>query len=189
MQNLIQTEPVQGPAGDWLEKYRLQVQEWGLRALTENAPWLNPQTGSAHLTLAQNRDALGTLLTPGWRSADKQDPFWGGEEVASIRIPVMKEGVDYLIKLHAKPFLADENNYRQRIVISIGGEKFEELVAAKDEFSQIPIVLPAGRLTRPWTRVELEFPDALVPAEIGESTDQRRLGIAVIGLEITPGNP
>jgi len=188
VENLIQAEPIQGPAGDWLEKYRLQVQEWGVRALAENAPWLNPQTGSAHLTLAQNRDVLGTLLTHGWRSADNQEPFWGGEGVASIRIPVAKKGVDYLIKLHAKPFLAGENNHRQRIVISIGGEKLEELVAAEDEFSHIPIVLPAGRLTRPWTRVDLEFPDALVPAEIGESTDQRRLGIAVIGLEITPGN-
>ena len=189
MENLMQTKPVPGPTADWLEKYRLQVHEWAMRALAEEAPWVDPQTGSAHLTRAQDRDALGTLLIHGWRSADSKEPFWGGEGVASIRIPVTREGMDYLIKLHAKPFLAEENNFQQRIIISIDGEKLGELVTDEDEFAHIPIVLSADRLTRPWTRVDLEFPDALVPAEIGQSTDLRRLGIALIGLEITPREP
>ena len=44
-------------------------------------------------------------------------------------------------------------------------------------------------LSTPWTRVKFEFPDALVPAEVGESADQRRLGMAVIGLEINAVDP
>jgi len=50
------------------------------------------------------------------------------------------------------------------------------------------VLLPANHMVSPWTRVDLEFPDALIPAEISESKDRRRLGIALIGLEIEPGN-
>jgi hypothetical protein len=43
-------------------------------------------------------------------------------------------------------------------------------------------------MIQPWTRLDLEFPDALIPADIGESEDRRRLGVALIGLEITPAD-
>jgi hypothetical protein len=119
-------------------------------------------------------------------SEDGRGAFWGGQGKASIRIPVLRSGVEYLIRLLAKPFLAEANNFSQRVVFSIAGEKIGEHQVDQNDFTHIGIMLPADRLVRPWTRVEVEFPDALVPAEIGVSADKRRLGIAVIGLEIVP---
>jgi len=102
----------------------------------------------------------------------------------SIRIPVANTDLDHQLQLIAKPFLAQANEFRQRVIVSIGSETVLELVLDNDRFSNIPIDLPARFLRTPWTRVKFEFPDALVPAEVGESADQRRLGIAVIGMEI-----
>ena len=157
-----------------------------MQALMQDAPWLDPQTGAAVLRLPDNRDIFNSLLTQGWLSDAGGDAFWGGEGVASIRIPVMRTGADYQIKLNAKPFLASANDFRQRVIISIGGEKLQEQVLDRDQFTQIKLTLPANRLVSPWTRITLEFPDALVPAEVGESQDRRRLGLAIIGLEIIP---
>jgi hypothetical protein len=187
MEALIPLEPIPGPAESWLDKYRSQVAEWSKQALLQDAPWLNPETGAAKLNLTDHRTALETLLAQGWLSEDSRGAFWGGEGVASIRIPVARSGVNYQIRLLAKPFLAQANNFRQRVVFSIGGEKIGEQLVNQDDFTQIEIMLPADRLDNPWTRIAVEFPDALVPAEIGVSSDQRRLGIAVIGLDIEPG--
>jgi len=186
MEALVPLEPVPGPAGNWLDEYRSQVAEWSKQALLQDAPWLNPETGAANLNLTDHRPALETLLAQGWLSDDGRGAFWGGEGKASIRIPVLHSGVEYQIRLLAKPFLAEANNFSQRVVFSIGGEKIGEQLVDQNDFTQMGIVLPSDRLVRPWTRVTVEFPDALVPAEIGVSADRRRLGIAVIGLEITP---
>jgi hypothetical protein len=95
--------------------------------------------------------------------------------------------VHYQTRLLAKPFLAEANMFRQRVFVSVGGEKTGEVVIDQEDFTELEILLPADFLVQPWTRITLEFPDALVPAEIGVSPDQRRLGIAVIGVEIIPG--
>jgi hypothetical protein len=187
MEALMPPEPVPVPAENWLEDYRSQVLEWNRQALMQDAPWLNPETGAAKLNLTDHRHALKSLLTQGWLSDDGRGAFWGGQGVASIRIPVARSGVNYQVRLLAKPFLAEANNFRQRVVFSIGGDKIGEQLVDQDDFTQIEIMLPADRLDQPWTRIAVEFPDALVPAEIGVSSDQRRLGIAVIGLDIEPG--
>ena len=186
MEALAPLEPVQGPAESWLDEYRSQLAEWSKQALMKDAPWLNPETGATVLGLAEDRSALETLLAQGWLSDDSRGAFWGGEGAASIRIPVLRSGVGYRIRLLAKPFLAEANNFSQRVVFSIGGEQITEQLVDQNDFTQIEAILPADRLVRPWTRVTLEFPDALIPAEIGVSADKRRLGIAVIGLEIAP---
>jgi len=187
METLIPLEQVPGPDESWLDAYRIQVLEWSKQALMQDAPWLNPKTGAANLNLTDHRHALETVLSQGWLSEDGRGVFWGGEGVASIRIPVARPGVNHKIRLLAKPFLAEANNFSQRVVFSVGGEKTGEQRVDQDDFTQIEIMLPADRLVQPWTRITVEFPDALVPAEIGVSPDQRRLGIAVIGIEIIPG--
>jgi len=186
MEALVPLEPIPGLAENWLDEYRSQVEEWSKQALLQDAPWLNPKTGAANLNLTDHRPALETLLAQGWLSEDSRGAFWGGEGKASIRIPVLHSGIDYQIRLLVKPFLAEANNFSQRLVFSIGGEKIGEHLVDQNDFTHIGFMLPADRLVRPWTRVEVEFPDALVPAEIGVSADKRRLGIAVIGLEIAP---
>ncbi len=181
-------EPAPGPADDWLDHYRFQVREWGMDALRQDAPWMNPESGVAVLNLTDDRDALETVLTQGWLSDDGHSAFWAGEAVASIRIPVARSGVDYQIRLLAKPFLAQANQFKQKVVFSIGGERIGEQIVDRNDFTPINVLLPARHMVSPWTRVDLEFPDALIPAEISESKDRRRLGIALIGLEIRPGN-
>jgi len=106
-----------------------------------------------------------------------------------MRIPVANTDLDHQVQLLAMPFLAQANEFRQRVIVSIGAETVLELVLDNGRFSKIPIDLPAHMLSTPWTRVKFEFPDALVPAEVGESADQRRLGMAVIGLEINAVDP
>lgn len=186
METMIPPGPVAGPVKFWLEEYRAQVQEWSRQTLLQHAPWLHPETGAARLKLKDDWPELASLLTEGWLSDGDGGVFWGGEGTALIRVPVSRPGLDYRVSLLAKPFLAEANNFRQRVVISIGGEKVTELTAERDDFIPISLTIPANRLTRPWTQIAVDFPDALVPSEIGVSTDKRRLGIAVIELEITP---
>lgn len=149
---------------------------------------MDQQTGAAVLNLSDHRDALTTLLTQGWLSDGHHGAFWGGEGMASIRIPVARPGVDYHVRLLAKPFLARANQFRQRVIFSIAGEKLDEQIIEENDFSPINVLLPASHMIQPWTRLDLEFPDALIPADIGESEDRRRLGVALIGLEITPAD-
>jgi hypothetical protein len=187
MEALIPLEQTAGPGENWLNEYRSQVQEWSRQALLQDAPWLNLVTGAAKLNLTDHRDAFETVLRQGWLSEDGRGVFWGGQGMASIRIPVARPDVHYQIRLLAKPFLAEANMFRQRVFVSVGGEKTGEVVIDQEDFTELEILLPADFLVQPWTRITLEFPDALVPAEIGVSPDQRRLGIAVIGVEIIPG--
>ena len=106
-----------------------------------------------------------------------------------MRIPVANPDLDHQLQLLAMPFLAQANEFRQRVIVSIGAETILELILDSDRFSNIAIDLPAHLLSTPWTRVKFEFPDALIPAEVGESADQRRLGLAVIGMEINAVDP
>ncbi len=189
IQILLQAGPISGPGDAWLAEYQAKVQQWRTQVLRDDAPWFDRQTGSARLSSAENLGALETIFTSGWRHDRPEDPFWGGEGVASIRIPVINTNLDHRVQLLAMPFLAQANEFRQRVVVTIGAETVLELVLDSDRFSNIPIDLPAHLLSTPWTRVKFKFPDALVPAKVGESVDQRRLAIAVIGLEINAVDP
>lgn len=189
IQTLLQAAPISGPDDGWLAEYQAKVQQWGTQVLRDDAPWFDPQTGSARLGFAENLAALESIFTSGWRHDQPQDPFWGGEGEASMRIPVANPDLDHQLQLLAMPFLAQANEFRQRVIVSIGAETIVELILDSDRFSNIPIDLPARLLSTPWTRVKFEFPDALVPAEVGESADQRRLGMAVIGMEINAVDP
>lgn len=188
IQTLTPLGEVQRPGDEWLANYRSRVQDWSISALKQDAPWMDQQTGAAVLNLSDHRDALTTLLTQGWLSDGHHGAFWGGEGMASIRIPVARPGVDYHVRLLAKPFLARANQFRQRVIFSIAGEKLGEQIIEENDFSPINVLLPASHMIQPWTRLDLEFPDALIPADIGESEDRRRLGVALIGLEITPAD-
>jgi len=68
METLVPLKPAQRPADSWLDEYRLQVQEWSMQALMQDAPWLDPQTGAVVLKLPDNRDVLNSVLTQGWLS-------------------------------------------------------------------------------------------------------------------------
>jgi hypothetical protein len=178
------TAPPPGPG--WLDQYRSTVQQWTEGVLEDAAPWLDSRSGGARLDVSQNKVAMESMLTGGWYPSGPGEAFWAGEGTAMIRLPIARPGQEHQIVLAARPFLHEANGLRQRVWISVQGEPVGEQVLDVDDFTDMQITLPADQANGPWTTIELEFPDALVPSEIGLSSDRRRLGIAVVGLEFHP---
>lgn len=68
------------------------------------------------------------------------------------------------------------------IVVSVDGREAGRIVVA-DDFSDT-IDLPAAMFTTTPSRVTIDLDQAFVPAERGESTDQRRLGLRFFRVEV-----
>jgi glycosyltransferase involved in cell wall biosynthesis len=120
------------------------------------------------------------LLAGGW-SQPEPDWVWSAGPAAEIRLPAPLGGA--LLRLDAG-VLIYEGGPRQRIRLSTRRGVFATVIAAELSPGPLVVALPPG--FGPAEGLGFEFPDSVVPAEVGLSPDTRRLAMRLQHLRIEP---
>ena len=122
----------------------------------------------------------------GWSSPE--DGFtWTQGESASLNIPLTKTSSAVALEVNLMPFVVPDKLARQRVLIEVNGDEVGQWELNSRTFQDKTVLLPE-RILRGTNSMTLTFktPDAFSPAQLGLSSDRRRLGIALRDIQIHP---
>lgn len=122
----------------------------------------------------------GPYQIRGW-SGPEEGFTWTDGLKASLLLPVESPDSDLVLKAKLFPFVA-KDLIRQRVVISVNGQKLDEWeIKTGGEYE---VKIPKKYVTGSSLMLSFELPDACSPAQLGVSEDRRRLGIAFQSIAI-----
>jgi hypothetical protein len=116
-------------------------------------------------------------LKKGW-SLVERDFTWTDGLHAVMSLPVPAISGRLVLELYLKPMRMLPVIRRQRVVVSVNGTQIGDDYVDGDCALAFDVT-QAASAGGPALNVELHCPDAVVPAALGESSDERRLGVAV----------
>lgn len=115
----------------------------------------------------------------GWSRAEGVLTWTDGVE-ASINLPVSKPYHPVTLKAYFRPYFAPGRVKSQRVNVLVNGRAVGTWTIKRKGFKEHTLVVLPGFFTDPErTVITFQIPDARAPADMGESIDTRRLGIAV----------
>jgi len=121
-------------------------------------------------------------LTEGW-STTSSNYTWSDGNKATITFGITKPGRDVSMKLVYFGWVAPGKWDRQRIRVTANGWKFPEIVCTNRGMRETIGTIPAEVLQTDQLVVSFEYPDAVVPREIGEGNESRALAMGLFAFE------
>lgn len=116
----------------------------------------------------------------GWSAANASGLRWNRQRTADLEFTVPETGHAMVLVLQAYPFLHPAGPTRQRIVYRAGAQAVTEEVLTERGLHLLELPLPEGAADADGNvRITFEFPDAMVPSELGISDDRRPLAIGI----------
>lgn len=169
----------------WLEEAHGESPALGRR--TEATP---ATRGDAELAWDESIE-LGSVerardhLLDGW-GEPAGTHVWTVGRRAVLAVPAPPGPGPMTVTLTLNAFLVPGRLERQRVRVLAGGEPLSEWTLTEPGFHDRAFEIPADRVAgRRWIEVVLETPDAVSPAALGVSPDERVLGIAVAALALS----
>ena len=116
-------------------------------------------------------------LESGWSSLEPDFSWTEGNE-ARLRLPVPPDAGVLMLEIGLAPLIAPPVLSRQRLILSVNDAPIAELtVGAEGRLGfEIPAPVQEGAA---YLHIVLRCPDAVAPADLGQSADPRMLGFAV----------
>jgi hypothetical protein len=116
-------------------------------------------------------------LQTGWSNLEPDFNWTEGHE-ARLRLPVPPDAGTLMLEIGLAPLIAPPVLRRQRLILSVNDTQIAELtVGAEGRLGfEIPASVQDGAAD---LRIVLHCPDAVTPADLGQSGDPRLLGFAV----------
>lgn len=142
---------------------------------------LPPYDWGTVLTFAANGSAL-PYYGVGW-STPEAKITWTDGHVATLDLPTHPPRADVRLIAHLGAFTAAGKLDRQRLRVLVNGHQVAEW-AGTAEFQDHTANIPKEYIGDAGTEIMFELPDAVVPAELGASSDLRTLGIAITQIEL-----
>jgi hypothetical protein len=121
------------------------------------------------------------FLGEGWSPAGGM-MTWSIAPVATMKIQVETAGAPLRLRMQTHPFTAPPSLPLQRVTAVIGGETQYSWEMGKAAYLVIPV--PGRATERGSVDIQFSLPDCRSPAELGLSTDGRKLAIAVYGVRV-----
>ena len=121
-------------------------------------------------------EADGYLVAAGW-SLPEADFRWTDGHSAAVRFAIDGEAAGALA-IELRPYLVARKVERQRVELSLNGHRLEVIDLDRPGFARHLVALPNAYRARENT-LRLDLPDAAVPRSEEQSSDGRRLGVAV----------
>jgi hypothetical protein len=122
------------------------------------------------------RAEAAPFLRDGW-SQPEGDFRWTDGDAAAIRFAGERPPPD-AIELELRPYLVHGRIGRQHVDVVLNGREVGSVDAVAAPFERYVVPLPPG-VVEAQNTLTLRLPDAASPRSLGESADERRLGIAV----------
>lgn len=120
----------------------------------------------------------------GWSGAEPQLRWTEADEAALVF--GLDQTYDLTLRAKLTPFVSRGVHERQRLTITLNGQRVETLVLNEARPYELSLALPKNLLRRENVLL-FELPDAASPESLRLSIDQRPLGVAVEWMEFHPG--
>lgn len=130
-------------------------------------------------------DVVMAGLATGWHGAEPDDETGEVWRWSTDRLTLEVQAADHGAVLMLAGEATLRSFERPSVVTVRAGDVVVRRFDAGGDFSQV-IELPAGHLSASPATVTIETDQAFVPAERGESADQRRLGLRLSRVEVGP---
>jgi sterol desaturase/sphingolipid hydroxylase (fatty acid hydroxylase superfamily) len=121
-------------------------------------------------------------LQRGWSSPEQQHTWMDGS-IAEINIPVTRIPSRMRVSFLVRAFVEPQKLPKQRYRVSLNGDKLVESEIASGEPVRIEVDVDKPHLDRT-LRFTMEAPDAAAPKDLGISSDERHLGLALLNLRV-----
>lgn len=107
------------------------------------------------------------------------DPYvWGVAGGLFLQMRAQQVNVDATLSIRALPYLGNGNISSQSANIIVNGEEVGSMVFTGDQTQNLTIPSAVWN-SRPVATIELEFPNAISPKQIGVSSDTRTIGLGL----------
>jgi len=135
----------------------------------------------------------------GW-SHPEEDLTWTNGHSATFSIPIRRPDTDVELRATLSPYVIPGAVDMQRVNLLVNGKSVGGWTAAKKSgvwerlkrtgrFQEYTMTIPRSLLTEPTMVITFELPDAVSPASLGVSTDERVLALAMHSIIITESTP
>lgn len=138
----------------------------------------------------------GTTIVFGKRGNSMSNQGWGwsypetgftrtDQKKASLIIPIGKTESNLQLKAVVQPFIVPGRVDRQRVRIFLGGRKAGEWVLTRNRLEEQTVIIPNDYIEGDVAEIILELPDAVSPASLDISRDERALSIRMHSIVLT----
>ena len=124
----------------------------------------------------------------GWRESDSNG-CWTSERVAKVIFATDGLPPRDWLWMEFGTYVHPPEIARQRVSVYLNEQFVGELVGTSLDPRRFVLPIPAGLLRPDHNVLAFDLLDAVVPAELGFSTDTRRLGVSLHWLELTDAEP
>jgi sterol desaturase/sphingolipid hydroxylase (fatty acid hydroxylase superfamily) len=137
------------------------------------------------VTFGQNNAGI-RYLSEGW-GLPEASHTWMNSNVAELAIPLSLVPAKMKASFQVRAFIEPQKLPKQRYTLAVNGEKLVESEIHSQEPVMIDFEIDKPQLSKV-LRFTLEAPDAATPKDLGISPDERRLGLALVSIKLTPVN-
>jgi len=124
-------------------------------------------------------------LTEGW-STTSSNYTWSDGNKATITFGIEKPQRKVRMRLTYFAWVAPGKWDRQRIRVTANGWRFPEIECRDRAMRQTVVTIPVQLLQTDRLVLTFEYPDAVVPRDIGEGNESRALAMGLFGFEAAP---
>src|SRR5438105_8050557 len=134
-------------------------------------------------TIEFRRDTAAVqYLQRGWSTPEQQHTWMDGS-IAEVNIPVSRIPSRMRVSFLVRAFVEPQKLPKQRYKVSLNGDKLVESEIASQEPVRIDVDVDKHHLDR-MLRFKMEAPDAAAPKDLGISSDERHLGLALLNFRL-----